>query len=720
MMHRAPGLRPDQLNTYLAALGLIRVLCEQADHEATCGWDNNTFVIDAAVDDLVDFLVRTYHPSPIVSPWNNGSGYGEADKSQRAALERILAADSPRLESFTTTHAAITRVLADAPDDKALLVQRLRNRVPDEALAWLDAAVVLTNDDSAPTKRRAVFPPLLGSGGNDGRFDFSTNFHQRLAEVLPELGGNNERSRQWAAAMLSGETSQLSRATVGQFDPLAAGGPRASAFSDSDSLTNPWTFILMLEGLLFFASSPSRRLGETTSRAAMPFTVNADPAGPLPGGADENARGELWVPIWDHPLTIRDIAHLFSSAKATWDGRTVNQAAQMYAALHSRGTDRRVSGLIRYAFLQRNGLAFTAVKLDELAVEDRSAVRLAVPIQRRAQAFRNGLRESSGRGLMVSRAYDAAYLTFCRNVDAPSLLTLLACELDLETTAAASQSGRERVTRTNRRPAASDVVPVILDELDSSPELRLAASLASGFLHDHGHQLSLADLLVGQPPQRTGESWQEPVITSFGYLDPAGSLSELLAWRATHWDDTAEPTTGVRTMDFYAIRPLWSDAHLWVQGQLDRRRLQQDLKAMMALDWASGGRSTSALPRLHPSDASICVPSPALAVLHPFAGGLVFDGVHAGSEASRAHGLDPNWPIRLAYGGRHGLASVLQEATSVLNRSLVGWRQLRTVRCAVPEPTTVDGQHIAAALWTPASTNALNYNAILEDISQDF
>jgi CRISPR-associated protein Csx17 len=718
MIHRAPGLRPDQLNTYLAALGLIRAVCEQADQETVCWWDNGTFVMDTALDDLADFLVHDYRPSPILSPWNSGSGYGEADKSQRQALERILSSDSPRLQSFIRTHAAIQRVLADAPADKALLVQRLRNQVPDEALPWLDAAVVLTNDDSAPTKRRAIFPPLLGSGGNDGRFDFSTNFHQRLAEALPELGARESASKQWAEAMLSGDSSQLSKATVGQFDPLAAGGPRASAFSDSESLVNPWTFILMIEGLLFFASSPSRRLGETTSRAAMPFTVNADPAGPLPGGAAENARGELWAPLWARPLTIRDIAHLFSSAKATWDGRTANQAAQMYAALHSRGTDRRISGLIRYAFLQRNGLAFTAVKLDELAVEDRSAVRLAVPIQRRAQTFRNAIRDPSARGLMAARAYDAAYLTFCRNVDARSLLTLLACELDLETTAAAAQADRERISRTNRKPAAADVVPVILDELKASPELRLASSLASGFLRYGGHQLSLADLFVGQPPQRTGESWQEAVITGFGYLDPAGSLSELLAWRATHWDESASSTTGVRTMDFYAMRPLWSDAHLWVQGQLDSRRLQQDLKAMMALDWRSDGRPPSTLPRFDASDAPGCLPSPALAILHPFAGGLVFDPASVGSETSRAHGLDPNWPIRLAYGGRHGLTGVLQEATSVMNRSVVGWRQLRSVQCAVPE-STIEGRRLAAALWAPASTTALSYIAILEDISPD-
>ncbi len=64
------------------------------------------------------------------------------------------------------------------------MVLEFRNRCPDELLPWIDAAVVLAGDGP-------VFPPLLGTGGNDGRLDFSTNFHQSLLDVIetPRFGG---------------------------------------------------------------------------------------------------------------------------------------------------------------------------------------------------------------------------------------------------------------------------------------------------------------------------------------------------------------------------------------------------------------------------------------------------------------------------------------------------------------------------------------------------
>ena len=70
------------------------------------------------------------------------------------------------------------------------MVQEFRNRCPDALLPWIDAAVVLTGEDT-------FFPPLLGTGGNDGRLDFSTNFHQRLLDVL----GASEQDRARSVAL---------------------------------------------------------------------------------------------------------------------------------------------------------------------------------------------------------------------------------------------------------------------------------------------------------------------------------------------------------------------------------------------------------------------------------------------------------------------------------------------------------------------------------------
>ena len=152
-------------------------------------------------------------------------------------------------------------------------------------MRWIDAAVVLAGEDT-------VFPPLLGTGGNDGRLDFSTNFHQRLLEVI----GISDQQRARALGCLPVTCSPVPRPNrsptpaIGQFDPGGAGGPGSSRFGAASSLVNPWGYVLLVEGALLFAASTVRRnqhYRPREERAAMPFTVNGSPDGSASGAAGE-------------------------------------------------------------------------------------------------------------------------------------------------------------------------------------------------------------------------------------------------------------------------------------------------------------------------------------------------------------------------------------------------------------------------------------------------
>lgn len=110
--HRCPGLTSRGLMTYLAALGLAKVISEQADPGVRFGWTGDTFVIRTGVPDLAEFLVRDYRPTPIVSPWNGGSGFGPKDKGQREFLERLMASQGARLATYRSTISASRDVVA--------------------------------------------------------------------------------------------------------------------------------------------------------------------------------------------------------------------------------------------------------------------------------------------------------------------------------------------------------------------------------------------------------------------------------------------------------------------------------------------------------------------------------------------------------------------------------------------------------------------------------
>ena len=53
--------------------------------------------------------------------------------------------------------------------EKERLLGHMRAEAPEELLPWFDAAVLLGSD-------KLHYPPLLGTGGNDGRPDFTNNF----------------------------------------------------------------------------------------------------------------------------------------------------------------------------------------------------------------------------------------------------------------------------------------------------------------------------------------------------------------------------------------------------------------------------------------------------------------------------------------------------------------------------------------------------------------
>jgi len=78
-VHELAGLKPDALATYLAALGIMRLLAEQKDPNVRGFWRNEHFVLVSELDgEAIErfFLEKEgYAPTPILAPWNMESGF---------------------------------------------------------------------------------------------------------------------------------------------------------------------------------------------------------------------------------------------------------------------------------------------------------------------------------------------------------------------------------------------------------------------------------------------------------------------------------------------------------------------------------------------------------------------------------------------------------------------------------------------------------------------
>lgn len=381
------GCTAATLSGYLQAIGLLRVLGTQADRGARLHWDRDTAVVTTRMTaaELAGWLSDGYAPTPVVSPWNAGSGFAGNGNSP-AAEQALQAFRESRSQRFAALRAAIhagDQVVTEgrawgweggtfwAEDRKPDVVRLCRAVFPDDALLWLDTAVTLTAGD-------LQFSPLTGTGGNFGRQDLSATFLQRLALVIGP-GADSARSMEWAEAALSGrEDIPYVREAVGQYDPGRAGGILSSAGekADDSGFANPWSFILSIEGVLLFASAVTRRFGAGADNAAMPFLTRASPVGYGTAATGEKVKGEQWVPLWKRPASLSEVEHLISEGRAQWRGRQARTGLEFSMAAAALGVDRGVSAFRRFVIVQRLGQNPLAVPAGRVEVRRHPEERL--------------------------------------------------------------------------------------------------------------------------------------------------------------------------------------------------------------------------------------------------------------------------------------------------------------------------------------------------------
>jgi CRISPR-associated protein Csx17 len=458
------GCRPEPLASYLKAIGVFRLVAEQKDREARGFWRGEQFVVRSRLDRdaLVRFFVDEWRPTPVVAPWNGGSGFYPKDNSE--AADAIVASDEQRLGLFAETINAARAFVTErgwgerpSDDDKKFMLSAMRARLPDEALDWLDAAVVVGGD-------RLLFPPLLGTGGNDGRLDFSNNFQQRVMAVVTSRLDSTIESALFGTAIAT-----RFKGVMGQYQPAA------------HSRTNAWDFVLLIEGALVFAAAATRRY-ESGSPSMMAFPFHARTAGGLSTVTDSDeteSRNELWLPLWSVPTSLREIRRLFAEGRATVGSgdhaRQASSALDFARAVTALGVDRGLDGFVRIGFHVRNGLAYFATPLGRFATRDVPAARLLDDVDRWFDRFRlksTGKNAPEGVALARRRLEQTMFEAVERGALGPVLLALGDAELALSRSLTFTQKAFLRPIPTLSLAWGEAV-------MDGSVEQRLAATLAT-------------------------------------------------------------------------------------------------------------------------------------------------------------------------------------------------------------------------------------------------
>ncbi|HEX4417298.1 MAG TPA: type I-U CRISPR-associated protein Csx17 [Kofleriaceae bacterium] len=571
---RLAGCQSAPLASYLKALGVLRLVAEQADPDARGSWASDAFVVQSTLDaaGLVAFFLERYHPTPIVAPWNGGSGFFPKDNT--SGIAAIADDPSPRFAPYRAViedcrRELSRRGLTEKPDkeSKTELIAALRSTLPDVGLRWLDAAIVLSES-------RTQFPPLLGTGGNDGRLDFTNNQMQRLAELL--LAGNASSGRLLHASLFGDATPGLDKGSaIGQFSPAAGGGANTTAGFDRDALVNPWDYVLMLEGTLVFATAVTRR-DEAVGQGSpvFPFFVRATGAGYASAArADESeSRDEMWLPLWSRPAGMRELGALFAEGRAKVNGHTARTAVDFARAIAGLGVDRGISAFERFGFHVRNGLSYFATPLGRWTVTRQKPADLLLEIDRWLDGVRGAANGKFAPASLRRAAseLDAAILALCQRGGPQRVTHVLSAIGEVEAVGARSPKAREAIA------PAPVLSPAWAGEADDrSPEYRLARAFASIGLREH---------LV---PVRAAAPWQwlkDPDgRTVWSDADLVRNLHAVLLRREV---DNGRPATPTMRSPVPVQWAALDDVAAFIAGETDDERLVALLRGLSLIAWA--------------------------------------------------------------------------------------------------------------------------------------
>lgn len=630
---RPEGLRSRPLVGYLKSLGILRVVARQIDREARARWQGGRFELASALhdDDLKRFFLEAYAPAPVVSPWNGGSGFFPNDRKD--SLRAIESTSDPRLVAYRDTISAARAVLdrrgiADKPegDSKAGLVRDLRRSLPDDALEWMDAAIVMTGLEIA-------YPPLLGSGGNDGRFDFSNNYARAVVALLSEEGGDRATSAALLGAALDADAVALEKKlSLAHF--LRDASPVNSPAGESDSLGNPWDLVLGLEGALVLCAAATRRHGSgIESGLAAPFTVRSTAAGYGSARAGERGRAELWLPLWNGWASLQEVEALAREARAQVGRRQARTGLDFARSAGELGVARGITAFERYAILERAGKSNLAVPAGRLTVEPRPGVRAIRYLDGWLRhVFGYAGSDRSPRGVAsAAKALERALFAFAESSSGQRGALVLEKLGTLESALALSAS---RTAGAGIRPLARAPAEEWLEAADDgTPEFAVAAAIAS--VRDRvGSSPRLRDYLHGTGSDQRGAAIFDPQARS---LVPrrAGAVTRLAAIHARRHLDAQATSARNGTVSLGFSHALWCDPaslHAFALGRLDDERVLRLASGLCLLEF----REASLPPRRRISD----VPCPALDLLL-----LAWQGLPHTQLGPR-----PGWAARLAAG----------------------------------------------------------------------
>lgn len=310
-----PGLHLDSLGLCFSALGLLS-LCSRQWPSIRGGWRGGVFFLAGGPqteNELIQFVAN-------IGDRAEWSAYSKAwDKDQKADTK-----------AKSASNTALWR--AHEADEDTL--SRFQSHI-------LPAA-------------RLSFNPIFGTGGNAGKRDFVTGWVKATGAIQnPPKGWKREMLNADLAAFLRGDPGIC----LADFNAGCWFGAANKAFNSGtvrpfrNGQVSPWAMALACEAFGLFQGSVSRRLGTARqATGAFPFVTSG--VSPTAAGEAGKNLGEMWLPVWERPMSLPEATSLFQRGRAEVNGRGATTSPAFAAAILRRGVDAGIREFRRFLLLR--------------------------------------------------------------------------------------------------------------------------------------------------------------------------------------------------------------------------------------------------------------------------------------------------------------------------------------------------------------------------------
>ena len=627
-IHDLDGCAPAPLAHYLKALGILRLVAEQADASARGWWEGERFRLATVLDrqELMHFITGQCAPLPVFNPWGGRSGFyaGPSETSARKALAAIESATTDRLHDYKTAIQIVRQAVEELcankkPEgqDKDRLIAELRKRVRGPGAAWLDTVVAFLG--SRDGELESTYPALFGTGGNEGSGSYTSAYMNAVVDCIVKRGHDGAVQAALFGVAAPGVDSKTTELL--QFLPE---GP-----------SSPWDLVLAVAGASLVRSAVMAKHDASGSRwSASPFYVAPASYGyasaarldeyALKQGNELAGRGEQWFPLWSQPMLLRELSQLFAEGRASNQRHHAVDGWSMARAATNFGVRRGIAAFVRYGYLQRNNQAsHFAVPLGTLQVSERR-----LPVQACLDDldgwFQNLHRharhkDAPARMRVAERRLSFQLFDVCQHAEEPARWQNVLMAL----------AEVEAIMKTGNGFKAQPIPPLRPEWVqaadDGSPEFRLALAFAlqaRAFRRDNGHPVdpirrhwlpldeqrrSPRFAITGDSMHARLESRVEVVMAGRSGIDDAIALIERRMVEARR--------DGIRRFPLQAAARASAsvaDLSAWLEGRVDPDRTIALGRALMASDrglWAEQIVPVAAAPAdfCAPDDAWLCV-----------------------------------------------------------------------------------------------------------------